>query len=124
MDVADFFEGHADALRLHRAVEAVVSSIGPADVRVSRSQVGFYRDHPFAATWMAGRYVGGDQAPLVLSVYLHQRDRSPRWKEVVEPTPGRYTHHLELRAVSEVDAFVRRQLEHAWAQAGPVRPSA
>ncbi len=117
MDIAAFFEGHADALRLHNEVEAVVSEIGLSHVRVSKSQVGFYRDHPFAATWMAGRYVGGAQAPLILTIYLNRRDDSPRWKEVVEPAPGRFTHHLELRGVSDVDEFVRARLEEAWAQA-------
>jgi hypothetical protein len=48
-------------------------------------------------------YLRREAAPLVLSVFLWRRDASPRWKSVVEPVSGRFTHHLELGAVSPVD---------------------
>lgn len=34
---------------------------------------------------------------------FHHKDTSPRWKEIVEPKPGRLTHHLELYSTSEMD---------------------
>lgn len=117
MDAADYFRGHPLALALHQKVATTISRIGPARTRVSESQVGFYREHPFAATWRASQYLGREQAPLVLSIYLRRRDISPRWKEVVEPTPGRFTHHLELHSVAEVDDFVQARLTEAWEQA-------
>ena len=46
------------------------------------------------------------------------RDHSPRWKQVVEPAPGRFTHHLELRSVDEVDDEVGGWLREAWEAAG------
>ena len=55
--------------------------------------------------------------PLVLTVALRHLDTSPRWKEVVEPAPGRFTHHLELRSPDQVDAEVRDRLAEAWALA-------
>jgi hypothetical protein len=86
-------------------------------VRVSRSQTGFYRRRPFAATWVPAQYLQGDHAPLVLSVYLRRRDGSKRWKQVVEPAKGRFTHHIELHQVSDVDDFIVRRLAEAWAGA-------
>lgn len=114
MEVADFFRGYPVALALHREVEAAILSIGPAQVKVSKSQVGFNRDRPFAATWRAGQYLGREEAPLILSVYLKHRDNSSRWKEVAEPAPGRFTHHIELHSVADVDDFVRARLAEAW----------
>jgi hypothetical protein len=65
----------------------------------------------------------------VLTLSFRRRDRSRRWKEIVEPAPGRFTHHLELFSPAEVDAEVRGWLRKAWTGAsarkkGPdVRPT-
>jgi hypothetical protein len=56
-------------------------------------------------------------APLVLTLSFHKRDPSPRWKEIVEPYPGRFTHHLELYATNDIDDEVRNWLWEAWAGA-------
>ena len=117
MEVAEFFSGAPDALAIHQAVEAAILHIGPAAVRVSKSQVGFYRKRPFAATWKPMQYLSGEHPPLVLSVYLQRRDGSPRWKEIIEPTEGRFTHHLDLRSGRDVDDFVRSRLQEAWRHA-------
>lgn len=114
----DFFAGHPDARRLFDAVRDAVDAIGPADVRVTRSQVAFRRRVGFAYAWMPAMYLHRGDVPLVLTIGLRRRDASPRWKEVVGPAPGRFTHHLELRAASEVDDAVRGWLREAWEAAG------
>lgn len=118
MTLDEFFGEHDDSRALFEAVRTCVVSIGDAGVRVSKSQVGFYRRTGFAYVWMPGQYLGETDVPLVLTVALRRRDASPRWKEVVEPAPGRFTHHLELRSSDEVDAEVRDWLAEAWALAG------
>ena len=55
MDAEEFFRDEPDALAIHRAVEAALASIG-AGLRVSKSQVGFYRRQSppfrsFAINW-------------------------------------------------------------------------
>lgn len=117
MDDRDFFEGRPDARAIHRAVDRVVRQLGPSETRVSKSQIGYYRQHPFAATWTPDRHLKGEVAPLVLSVYLRRRHPSPRWKEVVEPAAGRFTHHLELTAADQVDEMVKAVLAEAWREA-------
>lgn len=47
-----------------------------------------------------------------------RRDPSSRWKEIVEPKPGRFTHHLELNAPTAVDDEVCAWLMAAWSAAG------
>ncbi|MBN1661408.1 MAG: hypothetical protein JXA93_23655 [Anaerolineae bacterium] len=83
-------------------------------MRVSKSQIAFRRRRSFAWVWRPGQYLKGEVAPLVLTLSLPQRDASPRWKEVVEPAPGKFTHHLELYDVVDVDDQVRRWLRYAW----------
>ena len=118
MDLDAFFEGYPDGRRLFDALRVRVDALGPAELRVGRSQVAFARRRAFAWAWVPGRWLRGDTAPLVLSVALRRRDPSPRWKEVVEPRPGRFTHHLELRGEADLDDEVTGWLREAWEQAG------
>ncbi len=81
--------------------------------RVTKSQIAARAGRDFAWLWRPGRWLRGDVAPLVLSVALSRRDPSPRWKQVVEVTPGRWMHHLELRDEADADAEVARWLAEA-----------
>jgi hypothetical protein len=123
MAEAAFFDGDHDALRIHRAVQRALADLDDVETRVSKSQIGFYRSHPFAAVWKPGQYLEGRRPPLVLTVFLRRRDASKRWKEVIEARPGRFTHHLELAEPSEVDGEVRGWLAEAWRDAGPDGPA-
>lgn len=108
----------ARAARLHAAVQRAVDRVGPSTERASKSQIAFRRRRAFAWTWQPKQYLGPGGAPLVLSISLGRRDRSRRWKEVVEPSPGRFMHHLELNRVADVDGQVRKWLAEAWESAG------
>jgi len=114
----DFFATHEDSRRIFEVLQRAVAALGPADVRVTKSQVAFRRRRAFAWAWMPGAYLLGKHAPLVLTLSLHRRDSSPRWKEIVEPAPGRFTHHLELRSAADIDGQVRSWLQEAWEAAG------
>lgn len=84
---------------------------------MTRSQLAFRRGCGFAFAWRPDQYLHGQHSPLVLSVALRRRDPSPRWKEVVEPSPGCFMHHLELRSPDDVDEQVRAWLREAWESA-------
>lgn len=113
MTLDDFFAGHDDSRRLFESVKDAITSIGPTDIRVTRSQVAFRRRTGFAFVWMPDIHLGKSKVPLVLTIGLRRRDLSPRWKEIVEPAPGRFTHHLELRSESDIDDEVRLWLQEA-----------
>lgn len=114
MDLEAFFAGYEASRPLFDTLWAVVQAIGPAELRVTNSQIAFRRRVAFAWAWIPDRYLRGGHAPLVLSLSLRRCDNSPRWKEIVEPAPGRFMHHLELHGVGEVDDEVRRWLEEAY----------
>ena len=117
MTLEEFFAGFEDSRLIFEAVRTAVEEIGPVDIRVTVSQVAFRRRTGFASVWIPEKYLRKADVPLVLTVGLRRRDDSPRWKQVVEPTPGRFTHHLELRDSSEVDGDVRAWLREAWVAA-------
>jgi hypothetical protein len=117
MSEREFFRGNAKARAVYRAVRRITEDLDDSELRVSKSQIGFYRKHPFASVWKPGQYLKGDRPPLVLTIFLRRRDTSDRWKEVVEPQPGRFTHHLELGAAADVDDEVRGWIIEAWREA-------
>jgi len=94
--------------------------LGEVDLWVTKSQVAFRTNQgkSFAWAWIPGRYLRGKTAPLVLTLSLRSRHPSPRWKEIVEPARGRFTHHLELFAVDDIDQEVRGWLSDARLAAG------
>ena len=100
-------------------VELLDAHLGDrATKRVSRTQVAWTRRRGFAVVWSAQRWQGPDSAPVVLTVALHERDPSQRWKEVYEVRPGLLNHHLEIRTPDEVDDEVLGWVDRAWEQAG------
>lgn len=114
MTLDEFFEGREESRTLFGAARDALSALGPVEMRVTKSQIAFRRRVGFAAVWIPEMYLGDRGEPLVLTVYLRRRDPSPRWKEVVEAAPGRFTHHLEFRTTDEIDEEVRGWLTEAW----------
>jgi len=96
----------------------VVAEAGGAQLRVRRTQTGWARRRYFAVLWSPQRWLGERAALLVLTVYLPERLESARFKEVVQVRPGIWAHHLEIRAVTDLDDEVASWLTQAWDAAG------
>jgi hypothetical protein len=110
----EFFAGKPLPQALFGLVLSAVETVGPASLRITKSQIAFRRRRGFAWAWMPGQYLRGPAAPLVLSLALPWRDSSPRWKEIVEPAPGRFMHHLELSGPGDIDSEVSAWIQAAW----------
>jgi hypothetical protein len=113
----EFFKGYEISRPLFDAVRGALDTIGPTELRVSKSQVAFWRRKAVARVWLPARYLHCNPAPLVMTLGFHYRDKSPRWKEIVEPSPGHFTHHLELHSIADLDEEVRNWLRVAWMDA-------
>ena len=108
--------GNAVGLAVLARVTEILADAS-VEVRTSKSQVAFRRNRGFAYLWRPGQYLRSPGAPVVLSIVLGRRDASPRFKEVVHPSPRHWMHHLEVRAVTEVDDEVVAWLREAWERA-------
>ncbi len=122
MNLDDFFSGQPTSRELFEGVRRAIEAIGPAEIRVTKSQVAFApqegpRRRAFAMVWMPEQYLRRKAAPLVLTLLFRSRDLSPRWKSIVEPARGRFTHHLELYSARDIDEEVRTWLQKAWEDA-------
>jgi hypothetical protein len=66
---------------------------------------------------MPEQYLKLPTAPLVLTLSRPYRGDSPRWKQIVQAAPGRFTHHPELYAPEDIDDEVIGWLRQAWENA-------
>lgn len=101
-----FFGSHSESRHLFDVLLCSVQDISPTEIRVTKSQIAFHRNRIFAWAWMPGKYLHGKVAPLVLTIPFPKQDPSQRWKEIVEPAPGRFMHLLELISIEENDSEV------------------
>jgi hypothetical protein len=113
----EVFSGSPLGLELFRAVEKLLAAPAPPAIRATRSQVAFRGRRGFAYVWWPGRYIASD-VPAVLSIALPRRINSPRFKEVINPSPGVWMHHLELLSEEDLDDEVAGWLVEARKEAG------
>jgi len=99
----ELFAGRPAALEIRRRVLEILSAYPDVEERVHRSQLAYWRTHGFAYLWLPDQYLGHADAEVVLTVALDREDPSPRWKQVVHPSPRHWVHHLELDEAREID---------------------
>lgn len=85
MTLEEFHTRQKDPRWVFDMLQAAVAAIGSTELRVSKSQISF-------------------RLP----------DSSPRWKPIMEPYPGRFTHHLGLYKCEEIDVQVCQWLRQVW----------
>jgi hypothetical protein len=118
LDPERLFADEPGASEAYRVVRAMLEEIGPVEVRTTRSQVAFRRRRGFAYLWLPVAWARGSGVHVVVSMALPRHDASRRWKQVAHPAPGVWMHHLEVRAVADLDYEVRAWLGEAYAHAG------
>ena len=112
----DLFAGRPLALAVVDAVVGMVASIGEASIRTTKTQVAFRRRRGFA--WLWPPVFDRPGVEIVLSIALDRHDPSGRFKQVAHPTARLWMHHLEIRALAELDDEVRDWLREAYSAAG------
>lgn len=122
-DIFIFFEKHRDALPLYEAFEEkVLKEIEDTRIKVQKSQISFYHKHLFACVSFARVRKKKDCPPcfIVVTLGLGRRLDSPRVEIATEPYPSRWTHHLLLSDIEDIDeelmAWVREAADFAAAK--------
>jgi len=96
-DVMLFFSKAPRALPLYEKLEGEILSRFPeTTVTVQKSQIAFDNGKRFAFASLRGKR-------LVVTFGLGQRVDSPRIAQVVEPYPGRWTHHVLVADDAELN---------------------
>lgn len=101
-----FFEGHMDSLPLYEKLEErILSEIDNVRIKVQKSQISFYNKHLFACVsfMRVGKLKDCPENYIVVTFGLEHKAESPRIDIATEPYPGRWTHHLLVSQLDEID---------------------
>lgn len=105
-DEYHFFEGHMDAQPMYEALKKeILKRIPDVQIKVSKTQISFIRKHGFAfVSFLPCRRAKERPASwLTVSFGLGCRKNPERIDIAVEPYPGRWTHHVMIGSVDEID---------------------
>ena len=101
-----FFDSKPDALPLYEAFrEAVLEKMPDVRIEVKKTQISFFNRRMFAAVSFAPvRKAKNRPKPfLTITIGLSYRKESERIDVAVEAYPNRWTHHVMIGTVEEVD---------------------
>lgn len=96
MEEADYFKDHQEAYKLYKGILRQIEGIGAFHIIISKSQIALKTKRAFAIFWIPDNYLKKSNAKLVLSIPSRMKFEQKEWKELYEPYPGRYMHHLEI----------------------------
>ena len=101
-----FFDSKPDALPLYEAFrEAVLGKVPDARIEVKKTQISFFNRRMLAAVSFAPVRKAKDRPKpfLTITFGLSYRKESDRIDVAVEAYPNRWTHHVMIGTVEEVD---------------------
>ncbi len=111
----ELFAGRPGALALFHFVRQYIESLGPVKMEVMKTQVSFGAKTKFAWVWLPQIWITKRQDTiLTLTFDLNRRIDDDRIEEMVEPRPGRFTHHVIIEKESDLDHVVREWLREAY----------
>lgn len=105
-DILFFFNEHADALPLYERLEAqILAQIPDVKIKVSKTQISFSNKCGFSFASFLPCRKAKDRPKTWLTVsFGHDRKvESPRIDVATEPYPNRWTHHVMVSSVEEID---------------------
>lgn len=115
-DVFRYFEGHPEEATLYEALFARLSAVVPeASVKVQKSQISFYGRHLFAAVSLpVRRKKDWPKHCLLVTFGLAHRVEHERIAVAVGPYPRRWTHHVVVSAIEEMDQQLMSWVKEAY----------
>jgi hypothetical protein len=112
--IEDFFAGKSVQLSLFQHIRAYIETLDEVRIKVSKTQISFAAKRQFAWVWLPMEW--DKRRPpdcLVLSFALTSQIADPQVVQAVEPTPGRWMHHVIIQTASDLNDAVRGWLRQA-----------
>lgn len=105
-DVLCFFDGRMTALPLYEVFERkVLTELSGVNVKVQKTQITFFnrRNFAFVSFLPVRKAKERPKTYIVVTFGLGHRIESPRIDAAVEPYPNRWTHHVLVSSVEEIN---------------------
>ncbi len=117
--IADYFTGYPRQANLFAEIKRMIESIGPVQVAVMKSGISFATRYKFAWVWLPQKYdLKQPEGSLVLSFGLDRPVNHAKIKEVVNPGPQRWTHHVVVKEEADLDDTLCEWLTEAYRFSG------
>ena len=116
VDELIFFDSKQDALPMYETFrEAVLEKVPDTRIEVKKTQISFFSRHMYAAVSLAPvrRAKNRPDPFLTITFGLPYRKESARIDVAVEPYPNRWTHHVMIGSVEEIDQELLSWIEEA-----------
>ena len=104
--ISQFFDRYPDAIPLYEKFEKCVEDLVPeVRIKVQKTQISFYNRHMFACVSFARvrRKKDCPDCYIVVTFGLEHKAESPRIDIATEPYPNRWTHHVLISELEEID---------------------
>lgn len=105
-EILYFFNEHMDALPLYQRLEALIlEQIPDVRIKVSKTQIGFFNKRGFAFVSFnpCRRAKDRPETWMTVTFGLAFRVDDPRIDVATEPYPNRWTHHVTVSRVEDMD---------------------
>ena len=105
-EILFFFNEHMDALPLYQRLETLIlEQIPDVRIKVSKTQIGFFNKRGFAFVSFTPCRRAKDRPETWMTVTfgLAFRVDDPRIDVATEPYPNRWTHHVTVSRVEDMD---------------------
>lgn len=119
-----FFEKQPEMLPVYEAFEKKVrKELEDVSIRVQKTQITFSHKRVFACVSFLPVKKAAQRPPhyLVITFGLGHPVTHPRIAAAVEPYPNRWTHHVMLSSVEELDDELMGWVREAWEFSGKKR---
>ncbi|MBR1586151.1 MAG: hypothetical protein IJ662_11465 [Clostridia bacterium] len=111
-----FFNGREGALPLYGAFRARLFALVPdVEIKVRKTQISYYRRHMFACVSFlpARNKPARPQDYITVTFGLPTRVDSSRIDIACQPQPNRWTHHVLIGSIQEIDDEMMRWIQQA-----------
>ena len=115
-DTLFFFREHMDALPMYEKLEEqILAQIPDVKIKVAKTQITFANKRGFAFVSFNPCRKTAQQPKVWMTVTfgLGYRKESPRIDVSTEPYPGRWTHHVMVGCVEEIDEELMDWIQEA-----------
>ena len=105
-EILFFFNEHMDALPLYQRLETLIlEQIPDVRIKVSKTQIGFFNKRGFAFVSFnpCRRAKDRPETWMTVTFGLAFRVDGPRIDVATEPYPNRWTHHVTVSRVEDMD---------------------
>ena len=112
-----FFNQHPEAIPLYTVFEErLLAELEGVVIQPQKSQITLKNRRVFGAvSFLKARKATDCPVPYItVTLGLNRREGSPRVDQASEPYPGRWTHHLVIGSVEEIDAELMAWVREAY----------